>query len=244
MEIPRKAWQNYISKLSKINKKAAQIMTDWIDANGYGSIENMIAVANGLTQKYGEASAALACEMYDSIAAASGVAVPPAVPAEVMPEEYVAATVRRTIEKAPTTIPNVIERIVKQAGADTTLQNAQRDGAQFAWIPSGDTCAFCITLASRGWQYMSKKALKNGHAEHIHSNCDCQYSIRFDSNSGVAGYDPQKYAEMYYGADGSTPDEKVNAMRRENYAKNREKILEQKRIAYQVRKELNDDGTV
>lgn len=157
MEVPRKAWQTYIAKLSKINKKAAQIMTEWIDVNGYDSIEDMIAVANGLTQKYGEAAAALACEMYDSIAAASGVAVPPAIPAEVMPEEYVAATVRKVYDKAPTTIPNVIERIVKQAGADTTLQNAQRDGAQFAWIPNGDTCAFCITLASRGWRYMSKR---------------------------------------------------------------------------------------
>ena len=208
MEIPRKAWQNYISKLSKINKKAAQIMTDWIDANGYDSIENMIAVANGLTQKYGEASAALACEMYDSIAAASGVAVPPAIPAEVMPEEYVAQAVRKTVDQAPTTVPNVVGRMVKQAGADTMLQNARRDGAQFAWIPSGDTCAFCITLASRGWQYMSKNALKNGHAEHIHSNCDCQYSIRFGESGGVSGYDESRYKEMYKSAGGD-----INFMR-------------------------------
>lgn len=229
MEIPRKAWQNYISKLSKINKKAAQIMTDWIDANGYDSIENMIAVANGLTQKYGEASAALACEMYDSIAAASGVAVPPAIPAEVMPEEYVAQAARKTVDQAPTTVPNVVGRMVKQAGADTMLQNARRDGAQFAWVPSGDTCAFCIVLASRGWQYMSKNALKNGHAEHIHSNCDCEYAIRFSEKDDVAGYDPQKYEEMYRNADGNTPQEKINAMRRafaEKQSKSVEEVVE------------------
>lgn len=226
MEIPRKAWQNYISKLSKINKKAAQIMTDWIDVNGYDSIENMIAVANGLTQKYGEASAALACEMYDSIAAASGVAVPPAIPAEVMPEEYVAQAVRKTVDQAPTTVPNVVGRMVKQAGADTMLQNARRGGAQFAWIPSGDTCAFCITLASRGWQYMRKNALKNGHAEHIHSNCDCEYAIRFSEKDDVAGYDPQKYEEMYRNADGNTPQEKINAMRRA-FAEKQSKSVEE-----------------
>lgn len=244
MEIPRKAWLDYIAKLSKINKKAAQLMQEWIDANGYGSIEKMIAMANGLVQKYGEASASLACEMYDNIASASGVVLPPSTPADVMAEDYVAATIRKVYDNAPTTIPNVVERIVKQAGADTTLQNAKRDGAQFAWIPSGDTCAFCIALASRGWQYMSKNALKNGHAEHIHSNCDCNYSIRFDSKGGVAGYDPKRYEKIYYDADGNTANEKINAMRRENYAKNREKILEQKKIAYQVKKELNDDGTV
>lgn len=241
MEIPRKAWQNYISKLSKINKKAAQIMTDWIDANGYDSIENMIAVANGLTQKYGEASAALACEMYDSIAAASGVAVPPAIPAEVMPEEYVAQAVRKTVDQAPTTVPNVVGRMVKQAGADTMLQNARRDGAQFAWIPSGDTCAFCITLASRGWQYMSKNALKNGHAEHIHSNCDCEYAIRFSEKDDVAGYDPQKYEEMYRNADGNTPQEKINAMRRafaEKQSKSVEEVVE--KIAFVPAKTIEE----
>lgn len=241
MEIPRKAWQNYISKLSKINKKAAQIMTDWIDANGYDSIENMIAVANGLTQKYGEASAALACEMYDSIAAASGMAVPPAVPADVMPEEYVAQAVRKTVDQAPTTVPNVVGRMVKQAGADTMLQNARRDGAQFAWIPSGDTCAFCITLASRGWQNMSKKALKNGHAEHIHSNCDCEYAIRFSEKDDVAGYDPQKYEEMYRNADGNTPQEKINAMRRA-FAEKQSKSVEEvaKKIAFVPAKTIEE----
>ncbi|MBR4692904.1 MAG: hypothetical protein IKP17_09110 [Oscillospiraceae bacterium] len=38
-------------------------------------------------------------------------------------------------------------------------------------MPSGDTCAFCITLASRGWQKAGREAIKGGHAEHIHNNC-------------------------------------------------------------------------
>lgn len=219
MEIPKSDWGRYIKKLSAINKKAADLMRGWIEANGYDSIEELIYWANGLTQKYGEAAAALACEMYDSIAAASGVAVPAAVPANVVPEGYVAKAVRATLDEAPSTVPNVVGRMVKQAGADTMLQNAQRDGAQFAWIPSGDTCAFCITLASRGWQNMSKNALKNGHAEHIHANCNCEYAVRFDKKSGVAGYDPQKYEDMYYGAEGNTPQEKINAIRRAQYAK-------------------------
>lgn len=243
MEISRKAWQNYISKLSKINKKAAQIMTDWIDANGYDSIENMVAIANGLTQKYGEASAALACEMYDSIAAASGVAAPPAVPADVMPEGYVAKKIKEAAEKAPTTIPSCVERIVKMAGADTTLRNAKRDGAEFAWVPSGDTCAFCIMLASNGWQKASSKSTNGGHAEHIHNNCDCNYAVRFNGRGVVSGYDPEKYKEAYENADGVGYKGKVNAMRRENYTQNREKILEQKKIAYKLRKKRNDNST-
>lgn len=240
MEIPRADWERYISKLSAINSKVAALMREWIDANGYDSIEELVLFARGLTKKYGEAAATLACEMYDAIAEASGVSVAAAVPAEVYPDGYIAKAVRDTLDIAPTTVPNLVGRMVKQAGADTMLQNAARDGAQYAWIPHGDTCAFCITIASYGWQYMRKNALKNGHAEHIHSNCDCEYAVRFDERSGVVGYDPQKYADMYYGADGSTPQEKINSMRKKQYAKNKDEINAQKREAYQKRKENRD----
>ena len=89
---------------------------------------------------------------------------------------------------------------------------------------------------------MSKNALKNGHAEHIHSNCDCTYMIRHSDNFNVAGYDPQKYADMYYDADGKTPKQKINSMRRKFYAENREEILSQKADAYEKRIELNSSA--
>ena len=123
-----------------------------------------------------------------------------------------------------------VSRLVKRAGADTTLKNALRDGAEWAWVPQGDTCAFCLTLASRGWQKASQAAIKGGHAEHIHANCDCEYAIRFDGRSTVAGYDPDKYLRQYRAA-GSD----VNALRRVNYAANRERINAQKRAAYALR---------
>jgi hypothetical protein len=135
-------------------------------------------------------------------------------------------------------VSSALSRLVKQAGQDTTLQNALRDGAEFAWIPSGDTCAFCITLASRGWQTASKGAIKNGHAEHIHGNCDCAYAVRFNSQTNYQGYDPDKYLAMYNSTSGS-PNQKINAMRRKAYAENSEEINAQKRDAYEKRKELN-----
>ena len=54
--------------------------------------------------------------------------------------------------ESPPQMQRGVSRLVKRAGADTTLKNAQRDGAEFAWVPHGDSCAFCLTLASRGWQ--------------------------------------------------------------------------------------------
>ena len=138
--------------------------------------------------------------------------------------------VHATKDQNPENLPSGVSRLVKRAGADTTLHNAVRDGAQWAWVPHGDTCPFCITLASRGWQTASQKLLKNGHAEHIHSNCDCEFAVRFHSGTSVAGYDPEKYLKQYRDA-GSD----VNAMRRIDYAARKDAINAQKRAAYAAR---------
>ena len=130
-------------------------------------------------------------------------------------------------------LPSGVSRLVKRAGADTSLRNAARDGAEWAWVPHGDTCPFCITLASNGWQNASDKVLKGGHAQHVHANCDCEFAIRFDHRTTVAGYDPEKYLAQYNAAGGD-----INAMRRIDYAARKDAINAQKRAAYAVKNAL------
>lgn len=243
MYISTNDWLNYIERLSALDKKAGDLMRDWVAKHGFADRKALTDYAYALAQKYGEGSAALAAEMYDAVVELQGLLYPPA--AAMPPPEYgeVAKTVNGILKQSqnPNMLANGVSRLVKRTGADTTLFNALRDGAQFAWVPNGDTCAFCITLASRGWQYMSKKALRNGHAEHIHANCDCTYAIRFGDFGGVRGYDPQKYEDMYYGADGSKPKDRINAMRRMHYEHNKDAINAQKRAAYAVRTESDTD---
>ncbi len=182
MQITANAWNEYITRLSRLNQKAGQLMRQYIDTHGTESTDDLIAYAYGLVTKYGEGSAELACQMYDALAEAANAGVPAAEPAE--PADYgeVARMVNATKNQNPANLPNGVSRLVKRAGADTTLKNAVRDGAEWAWVPHGDTCPFCITLASNGWQKASSKVLKGGHAEHIHANCDCEFAIRFDHN--------------------------------------------------------------
>lgn len=229
MRITATAWAAYTQQLAKLNKKAGQLMADYIAAHGTGDTDALIAYAHALVTKYGEGSAELACQMYDALAAAAKAGVPAAEPAQPASYGEIARMVQAT-KASPPQMQRGVSRLVKRAGADTTLKNALRDGAEFAWVPQGDTCAFCLTLASRGWQKASQAAIKGGHAEHIHANCDCEYAIRFDGRSTVAGYDPDKYLRQYRAA-GSD----VNALRRVNYAKNRERINAQKRAAYALR---------
>lgn len=229
-------WTRYRDLLAGLSQKAADEFRDAVwningrwKGVGLGKISRneLIDYAYTLVTKYGEGAAAAACECYDAIAALSGVRVPAAVPAETASVPEVAKAINGAIKQSenPELVSSVVGRLVKQAGQDTTLQNAARDHAEAAWIPAGDTCAFCITLASNGWQEVSDKTMKGGHAEHIHANCDCAYCVRFNPWTGVAGYNPDKYKKMYYDAplkDGQadTPQNRINALRRQLGANN------------------------
>ena len=222
---------SYHARLSKLNEKAGQQMAEYVAAHGTEDGPALIAYAHALVTKYGEGSAELACQMYDALAEASKANVPAAEPAATAEYGEVARMVNATKRQNPANLPNGVRRLVKRAGADTTLHNAIRDGAEWAWVPHGDTCPFCIMLASNGWQKASAKLLKGGHASHIHANCDCEFAVRFDGSTSVAGYDPEKYLRQYRAA-GSD----VNAMRRIDYAARKDAINAQKRAAYAARK--------
>ena len=230
MQITARTWNEYIARLSKLNEKAGQLMQEYVAAHGTEDGPALIAYAHALVTKYGEGSAELACQMYDALAEAQGVTLPAAEPVATAEYGEVARMVNATKRQNPANLPNGVRRLVKRAGADTTLHNAIRDGAEWAWVPHGDTCPFCIMLASNGWQKASAKLLKGGHASHIHANCDCEFAVRFDGSTSVAGYDPEKYLRQYRAA-GSD----VNAMRRIDYAAHRERINAQKRAAYAAR---------
>lgn len=226
--ISDKSWTKYIVRLRNLSNKAADDLIKFIN-NGHDIYSDpsmdkvVIDYAYGLATKYGEGAGALASEMYDALAELSGKTVPPAVPAPTAKYGEVAKAVYGTKLQSdkPEVMGGAVGRLVKMVGVDTMQQNALRDGAEWAWIPRGDTCAFCLTLASRGWQKASKKAIKNGHAEHIHANCDCTYAIRLNSDVNVEGYDPEALKTMYDEAEGATPTDKINYLRRQFYAENK-----------------------
>ena len=251
MTVSNKAWQKYVKTLAAIDQTAArkfEVYVRGLDLGKYANRKKAIDYAVKLASVYGESAAAAACEMYDAIAAAAGVYYPAATPA--MIDEYIYGDVAKTVngmikqQASAESMGQAIGRLVKRTGADTTLQNAIRDRAEFAWIPSGDSCAFCIMLASNGWQPATKAAMNGGHAEHIHANCDCEYAIRFTPDTEYAGYNPREYRDMYDEADedGKSWEARVNVMRRQQYAEKKDEINQQKREAYAARQERLGEG--
>lgn len=256
--VTKAQWNKYISRLRQINDKAAEEFREFIlKKGGYEAIERDVLIdrAYWISTKYGEASASLTASMYDAIAELSGAAVPAALPAETATYSEVAKTVNGIIKNTgnPNILSQGIGRLVKMAGTDTMLANAYRDrprsrgrgkqrasGAQVAWIPSGETCAFCLMLAARGWQNQTIWAAEH-HSEHIHANCDCTYMVRFNEDLDVEGYYPEKIQE-YYEECGDNRKERLREMRRDYYADNKDHINELKRLEYKERKIREEEG--
>lgn len=255
MTITKTSWEEYAEALKKVSEEAARKFSEFYrritDPYSEAGRRSLIYYAYIIGRDYGEAAAELACEMYDIMAELEGVIIPAAEPAAVATYGEAAKTVNGVLKTSANAeeISAAVGRLAKQAAADTILQNAYRDrpkrstgqkhrhsGAQVAWVPNGDTCAFCIMLASRGWQNQTVWA-EGHHAEHIHSNCDCTYAVRFKNDTVFEGYNPDKYLSIYENAEGNKWKDKLNSMRRDFYHENADKINEQKRSAYAKRKE-------
>jgi len=201
MTISSTAWTAFLVRLRKVNDAATDKMLKYIERYGMPQTQEQINAAIdyafGLATKYGEAAAELACQMYDATALASGVMLPASEPAATATMHEVAKAIQGTVKTGNANIvAAAVGRQVKMAGVDTTLKNAVRDEAEFAWIPHGETCAYCLMLSALGWQKAGKKTLKGGHAEHVHANCDCTYAIRFNESTRYTSYNPDKYNRM------------------------------------------------
>lgn len=246
MTIGLEVWKRYVAALAKISGEAADKMRAYVARYGLPDSEEelrlFLRVAYGVSSEYGEAAATLAAEMYDATALLDGMNLAPALPAKTASFEEVAKAINGTLNsRNEVLVADSVGRLVKMAGQDTTLQNALRDGAEYAWIATGDTCAYCLSLAAQGWKKASAKALKGGHAQHIHANCDCAYCIRFSSDGHIAGYDPSRIAGMFDNDDGDRKDQ-IDGLRRRLYAENRDEINAQKRAAYAARREREKAG--
>ena len=66
---------------------------------------------------------------------------------------------------------------------------------RFARVPAGgETCPFCLMLASRGAVYYTEETA--GANSHYHAHCRCQIVPSWDG-AAIEGYDPDLYYDMW-----------------------------------------------
>lgn len=169
-----------------------------------GARNIMLELLPAIVERYGDAAATAAAEMYEAVMYAElGTARNVAIAANdtlgMMNSVRFAAGLVFNGEhaRAASTLARALDYYVKRPARDTVIDNVAVDrrlGARWARVPQGiETCEFCIMLASRGFVYHSKSDAIDGY----HTDCDCMPVVSFSDDPYVEGYDPEHYYDLY-----------------------------------------------
>lgn len=179
---------------------------DYSDANAVRAI--LEDAFPDLIQTYGSTAALLAVDFYDELRGdAPSVGRFRSVMAEDVNVEQAQAKARWAIgplfgvadpAQALSNLTLGTDHLVKQFSRDTIARNAAKDPsrAMYARVPSGgETCAFCLMLASRGAVYGSSSAA--GEMNKYHGKCDCVPTPVWSPDDLPEGYDPDALYDQY-----------------------------------------------
>ncbi|MBQ9002197.1 MAG: hypothetical protein IJ087_10120 [Eggerthellaceae bacterium] len=246
--VSKRAWEGYTRRLEAQRAAAYDDAYEWVVRNvpsrGRLDMKRLRLMMVEAANHHGKSTAALAATWFDQMARAEGADAMKAVPVNdtaktrvkrmaICSNKALPKLEAGDVEGFARAIASAVAADVKRQATNTVMLNAQKNGAEYAWIPGGaETCAFCIALAANGWQPAAKATAMGEHADHIHDNCECEFAIRFNESTEYGAYDAQKYADIYGDADGRSSQDKINSIRRELYAENRDKINEQHRERY------------
>lgn len=164
-------------------------------------------------QTFGDRAAAIACSAYDVTMEELGISVKPSAVYNHVSQRVSGQQVDYLMRNlTPDTFDSFAQRLAEKAYASvgraanrTTIHNAERDyskGVRYARVPTGkETCGFCLMLASRGFDYTSRKAAGDmGFGfNRFHDRCDCRV-VAGDELTTVDGYDPDWLYDVYLDA--------------------------------------------
>lgn len=164
-------------------------------------------------QTFGDRAATIACSAYDVTMEELGISVQPSAVYNPVSVNSTGRQVDYLMRQlTPDTFDSFAQKLaarayenVGRAANRTTIHNAERDyskGVRYARVPTGkETCGFCLMLASRGFDYTSRKAAGDmGFAfNRFHDRCDCRV-VAGDDLTTVEGYDPDWLYDVYLDA--------------------------------------------
>ena len=211
MELSQETLNTYDSRLLALEDKAYSGVYSRVLAYinkfpnaGIADIrEYAIECVDAIANIYGNAAGTCAANLYDELTEQTG-------------QKYKAATVNssdissyikkeahyqagklvlgESLEFAQQMAMCVKDQVARCAN-QTMKENAKRDKIRYARVPmGGETCKFCIMLASKGFVYTSSKTA--GEGNHYHSNCRCKVVPAFKGMT-IQGYDTDKLYKQW-----------------------------------------------
>lgn len=202
--VSRADLRRYSRRVEAVNKAAGQEMARLIDAflKRYPfasvSVARQYAITAGVIvlNKYGDAASELSAQMFEELTGKS------AVYDDSDPSAYIAKEARYQAQKLvdgdvkgfSDAMSKCIEDQMGRKANATMRRSCARHGIRYARVPmGGDTCPFCIMLASRGYVYTSAEAAGD-ESNHYHANCRCKV---MPQGADVEGYDPDEYYRQW-----------------------------------------------
>lgn len=208
-QIPRAYIDNYTRSLEKLSAAGQQALGRRLASVDYSNMTEAATEIVGIMEQYcgvsADAAARIAAAFYEGMSVyQTGQEYDAETISGHIPEATERAT-RGIFEKAVQgDVKGMTDQLlgrldyeVKKAAGETVMGNTERDkrDVRYARVPGGgETCDFCIMLASRGFVY--KSAASAGELNHYHAHCRCRIVPGFEGAT-VEGYDPDFYAGLY-----------------------------------------------
>lgn len=177
------------------------------------TIEEVTEIAVDIAMKFSMLGSELGAQWYDLCSELAGLDVEPAELSE-FDESQIRSRVKYQVDNAPadSTIGDVVNKFlqdqVQRSIRTTGTANLWRDyergmaGGRWARVPVGDTCAWCLMLASNGAWYLSEESAIGADPGHYHDGCNC-IAVYHANAESIAGYSKQleSYKAKYYDAE-------------------------------------------
>lgn len=210
------------------------------------SVEDVVRLMAAVGNKYGLAGGELGAQWYDLCCRLANIQAEPAelhpVPDEkalVLRAEWYLTHSTSAQEAITNYMHNVIMESVRATGDANLWRDYTRGLAPGRWarVPVGDTCAWCLMLASQGAWYVDEKSALGAEAGHYHDGCDC-VAVYFADPENIPNYSQlTRYKEMYYDAENAR---KANASGREPYSEDLQERIDAAYNAHVARFEAGE----
>lgn len=218
--------QTYARNLTSIcNSAAAELNRNLATLPSMGAEQQRLAIqqiVRNIMNKFGLSAQELGAQWYEYAAAQAGVNVNAALISELDTqaiEEYAVQLIDGYLDDEQLT--QLIQDSIKEAARQATIENLDRDSslerrarrparAGYARVPVGETCAWCLMLASLGYWYRSEETALGLEPDHYHAGCDC-VAVPYTEPDDIGGYDEYNtYLEMYSQADKALRDNDIS----------------------------------
>lgn len=238
-----------IQSFDKVTEQLREAAVDEFVESLYDgiSLAEVIEEATRIAEKFALLGAELGAQWYDLCSELAGIDNEPAY-VDSPDSERLGARAREAIEQAgekpfSSAFDIYMQTVINDSIRDTGTANLWRDyerglaGGRYARVPVGDTCAWCMMLASQGAWYLTEESAGGFDPNHFHDNCNCKVVYHADAES-IKGYgELADYKRKYYDADNIR---RANSSGREKYLQELKERIASAKAAHIAKLEAGD----